>query len=114
MTTYRRFLFKCASLLGPILVLSLSTSAQSKSDPYACTNDSSPQMCTDQNTCSSTSCSVDVRRTANAASATPSIPNAKGNSLFCVKAGTTVESTSTGKDIGFVVDFDPHSPFYPP
>ena len=114
MTTYRRFLFKCASLLGPILVLSLSTSAQSKPDPYACTKDSSPQMCTDQNTCSSSSCSVDVKRTANAASATPSIPNAKGNSLFCVKAGTTVQWKSTGKDIGLVVDFGPNSPFDPP
>ena len=114
MTTHRRFFFRCASLLAPILVLSICTSAQSKPDPYACTKDSSPQMCTDQNTCSSSSCSVDVKRTANAASATPSIPNAKGNSLFCVKAGTTVEWKSTGKDIGFLVDFGPTSPFDPP
>ena len=114
MTTYRRFLFSCASLLGPIFVFSTCAMAQSKPDPYACTKDSSPQMCTDQNTCNSTSCSVDVRRTANAASATPNIPNAKGNSLFCVKAGTKVEWKSTGKDIGFVVDFGPASPFDPP
>ena len=114
MTTHRRFLFEYASLLGPILVISTCAMAQSKSDPYACTKDSSPQMCTDQNTCSSTSCSVDVRRTANAASATPNIPNAKGNSLLCIKPGTKVEWKSTGKDIGFVVDFGPHSPFDPP
>jgi plastocyanin len=41
------------------------------------------------------------------------IPNAKGNSLFCVKMGTTVQWKSTGKDIGFVVDFGPSSPFDP-
>ena len=74
MTAIRRFEFKCVSLLLPILVLSSYATAQNK-DAYACTKDSSPQMCTDQNTCSSTGCSVDVRRTANAASATPSIPN---------------------------------------
>jgi plastocyanin len=110
MTTIRRFELKCVSLLLPILVLSTYASAQNK-DAYACTKDSSPQMCTDQNTCPSTGCSVDVRRTANAASATPSIPNAKGNSLFCIKAGTKVEWKSTGKDIGFVVDFGPNTPF---
>src|SRR5260370_24086301 len=114
MTIDRRFLFKYASLLGPILVFSTCAMAQSKSDAYACTKDSSPQMCTAENTCSSTSCSVDVKRTANAASATPSIPNAKGNSLFCIKPGTTVQWKSTGKDIGFVVDFGPNSPFDPP
>ena len=114
MTPNRRFELKCVSLLLPILVFSTCAMAQSKPDPYACTKDSSPQMCTDQNTCNSTSCSVDVRRTANAASATPNIPNAKGNSLFCVKAGTKVEWKSTGKDIGFVVDFGPASPFDPP
>jgi plastocyanin len=110
MTTIRRFELKGVSLLLPILVLSTYASAQNK-DAYACTKDSSAQMCTDQNTCPSTGCSVDVRRTANAASATPSIPNAKGNSLFCIKAGTKVEWKSTGKDIGFVVDFGPNSPF---
>jgi len=56
-------------------------------------------MCTAENTCGSatTPCSVDVRRTANAASSTPSIPNAKGNSLFCLKPGTTVQWKSTGQ-----------------
>ena len=110
MTTIRRFELTCVSLLLPILVLSTYATAQAK-DPYACTKDSSAQMCTDQNTCPSAGCSVDVRRTANAASATPSIPNAKGNSLFCIKAGTKVEWKSTGKDIGFVVDFGPNTPF---
>ena len=73
------------------------------------------QVCNAANTCGSASspCTVDVKRTANAASSTPGIPNAKSNSLFCVKVGTTVEWKSTGRDIGFVVDFGTASPFDP-
>jgi plastocyanin len=116
MTMNRRFVFKCTSLLFPIVVLSTYATAQSKSSDYACSKDVSAQMCTAENTCgsASTPCAVDVKRTANAASSTPSIPNAKGNSLFCIKPGTTVQWKSTGKDIGFVVDFGPTSPFDPP
>jgi plastocyanin len=116
MTRNPRFAFKCTSLLLPIIALSTYATAQSKSNPYACSASVSAQMCTAENTCgsASTPCSVDVKRTANAASSTPSIPNAKGNSLFCIKPGTTVQWKSTGKDIGFVVDFGPASPFDPP
>jgi len=116
MTRNRRVEFKCTSLLLPIVVLSTYATAQSKSSDYACSAKVSAQMCTAENTCgsASTPCSVDVKRTANAASSTPSIPNAKGNSLFCIKPGTTVQWKSTGKDIGFVVDFGPASPFDPP
>ena len=116
MTRNRRVEFKCTSLLLPLVVLSTYATAQSKSNPYACSPSVSAQMCTAENTCGSASnpCSVDVKRTANAASSTPSIPNAKGNSLFCIKPGTTVQWKSTGKDIGFVVDFGPSSPFDPP
>jgi plastocyanin len=116
MTRNRRFEFKRTSLLLPILVLSTYATAQSKSSDYACSKDVSAQMCTAENTCGSASspCVVDVKRTANAASSTPSIPNAKDNSLFCIKPGTTVQWKSTGKDIGFVVDFGPSSPFDPP
>jgi hypothetical protein len=56
---------------------------------------------------------VDVKRTADSASSTPSIPNAKGNSLFCVKVGTTVKWISTEKENGFVVDVGTSSPFDP-
>ncbi|HEY1994628.1 MAG TPA: hypothetical protein VGG81_09505 [Edaphobacter sp.] len=115
MTMNLRFTFKCTSLLFPIVVLSTYATAQSKTSDYACSKDVSAQMCNGANTCGSASspCAVDVRRTANAASSTPSIPNAKGNSLFCIKSGTTVQWKSTGKDIGFVVDFGPTSPFEP-
>ncbi|WP_433964829.1 hypothetical protein [Tunturiibacter gelidiferens] len=116
MTSNRRVHFNRTSLLLPILVLSTYATAQSKSSGYACSKDVSAQMCTAENTCGSASspCVVDVKRTANAASSTPNIPNAKDNSLFCIKPGTTVQWKSTGKDIGFVVDFGPSSPFDPP
>jgi hypothetical protein len=116
MTMNRRFQFNGTSLLFSIAVLSTCATAQSKSSDYACSPSISAQMCTAANTCgsASTPCAVDVKRTANAASVTPSIPNAKGDSLFCIKAGTPVQWKSTGKDIGFVVDFGPTSPFDTP
>jgi plastocyanin len=115
MTMNRSFAIKCTSLLLPIVALSTCATAQSKSNSYACAATITAQSCTQANACGSVStpCSVDVKRTANAASSTPDIPNAKSNSLFCVKAGTTVQWKSTGKDIGFVVDFGPASPFDP-
>ena len=115
MTLNRSFAFRRTWLLLPLVVLSGFASAQSKSSKYACSEANPAQICTAANTCgsASTPCAVDVKRTSNAASSTPSIPNAKGNSLFCIKAGTTVEWKSTGRDIGFVVDFGPTSPFDP-
>jgi len=106
---------KCTSLLLSFVVSSSYASAQSKSSKYACSEANPAQLCNAGNTCgsASTPCSVDVKRTSNAASSTPGIPGAKSNSLFCVKAGTTVQWKSTGKDMGFVVDFGPASPFDP-
>jgi hypothetical protein len=54
---------------------------------------------------------VDVKRTDDGASATPTIVDAKGNSTFCVKTGTTIVWKSTQKNTGFVVDFGSSSPF---
>src|ERR1700679_846162 len=115
MATNRSFASRYTSLLLPLVVFSTFATAQSKVDKYACTDANPAQLCNAANTCgsASTPCAVDVKRTSNAASSTPSIPNAKGNSLFCIKAGTTVEWKSTMKDIGFVVDFGPKSPFDP-
>ena len=109
MTTNRCFAIKGTSLLLTIAVLSNCAAAQSKSSDYACTESHPAQLCAAANTCGSgsTPCSVDVRRTPNAAKATPSFPDAKGNATFCVKVGTSIEWKSTGKDIGFVVDFGP-------
>ena len=111
----RSFASMCTSLLLPIALLSAYAPAQSKSNKYACTEANPARVCSGANTCgsASTPCSIDVKRTANAASVTSSAPNAKGNALICVKAGTTVQWKSTGRDIGFVVDFGPTSPFNP-
>lgn len=115
MTGNRCFGIKCTSLLLPLLMLSAYGMAQSKNNKYACSEAKPAQLCNAANTCGSASspCSVDVKRTANAASSTPDIPNAKSNSLFCVKVGTTVQWKSTARNIGFVVDMSEASPFEP-
>jgi plastocyanin len=103
-----------APLLSFFLLLG-NPAAYSQNSKDVCADPSPAQMCTAANTCGSASspCSVDVKRTANSASSTPSIPNAKGNSLFCVSVGTTVTWKSTDKGDGFVVDFGASSPFDP-
>jgi plastocyanin len=110
----RCFAIRCSLLLS-LFVLANYCAAQSKSSKYACMEPNPAQQCTAANTCgsASTPCTVDVKRTSDSASSTPSIPNAKGNSLFCVKVGTKVTWNSTEKDNGFVVDVGPSSPFEP-
>jgi plastocyanin len=112
----RRFKIKRGLLLLLVVALANYATAQSKSNRYACSEPDPAQLCNASNTCGSgsTPCTVDVKRTANAASSTPSILNARSNALFCVKTGTTVTWNSTGKNIGFVVDVGPSSPFEPP
>jgi plastocyanin len=116
MKAYQYFKISCSWPCLALLLLLSNATAQSKSNKYACAEVNPAQLCTSANTCGSATnpCSVDVKKTANSASATPSIPNPKGNSLFCVKVGTTVTWNSTGKDNGFVVDVGPASPFEPP
>jgi hypothetical protein len=108
--------FNCTSLLLTMIMLSNYATAQSKPSEYACTEANPAQLCNADNTCgsASTPCSVDVNRTGNAASSTASISKPKSDALFCVKVGTTIQFKSTGKDIGFVVDLGPASPFVPP
>jgi hypothetical protein len=111
-----RFAIRSTSSLLTLLLLLGCATAQSKNGKYACSEVNPAQLCTAANTCgsASTACTVDVKRTSDSASSTPSIPGAKGNSLFCVKVGTTVTWKSTGKENGFVVDVGPNSPFDPP
>jgi plastocyanin len=115
MKVHRYVAITSALLVLTFLVLPVNAKAQSKSSKYACSEANPAQLCSAANTCgsASTPCSVDVKRTSDSASSTPSIPNAKGNSLFCVKVGTTVTWNSTAKDNGFVVDVGPASPFEP-
>jgi len=105
----------CTTFCLTLLALLGHATAQSKNTKDVCAESNPAQMCTAANTCgsASTPCTVDVKRTADAASATPSIPNAKGNSLFCVKVGTTVKWVTTDKGSGFVVDPGASSPFDP-
>jgi len=100
-----------------LAALSSGEAAQAqKKMSYACKEPNPESLCTAANTCGSPSqpCSVDVKRTSYAASATPDVPNAKGNQTFCVKADTSIIWHSDTKHQGFVVDFGPNEPFDPP
>ena len=83
------------------------------SNKYLCSESNPQGMCNSSTTCGSASapCTVDIKRTANAASVTPSIPGAKDNAPFCVKVGTKVTFKSESKNVGFVLDFGTSSPF---
>ena len=97
------------------LVSAASAIAQSKNNKYACKEPHPEQLCTAANTCGSASepCTVNVKRTGNSASSTPSIPDAKNGSLFCLKPGTQVIWKSTGRNTGFLVDVGPIAAFDP-
>lgn len=112
---YQRYITMCAIALLSITVLAGSVNAQSKGK-YVCDEPNPQSLCNPGNTCSgSAPCTVDIKRDGmNSATATPGFPKAKGNSLFCVKAGTPVTFMSSSKGTGFVVDFGPSSPFNPP
>ncbi len=116
MKIQRCITIRCALLLLPVLLLaSFATADDKKKDSKdACSNPNPASLCTVDNTCGSpsTPCTVNVKRTSYSSSATPSIPGAKGNDLFCVKTGTTVVWQSTVKNTGFLIDpgaspFDP-------
>lgn len=102
-------------ILLPVLLLLSNSGAAQSGKKYSCEEAQPEKMCTASNTCGSgsASCTVDVKRTANAAAAEPDIPDAKQKALFCVKTGTTVMFHSTSKNTGFIVDFGPSSPFDP-
>jgi hypothetical protein len=118
MKIQRGFTIRCALLLLPVLLIASFVSAadKKKDSNNACANPNSASMCTADNTCGSASspCMVNIKRTSYSSSATPSIPGAKGNDLFCVNAGTTVVWQATDKNTGFLVDPGKSSPFDPP
>jgi hypothetical protein len=119
----QRYLAICCGLMVfPVLVMATHISANGlnadkNSNKYVCSESNPGSLCNASTTCGSTTsaCNVDVKRSGgNSASATPSIPNAKGNASFCVKVGTTVIWQSLSKNTGFVLDFGPSSPFDTP
>jgi len=103
------------SLVLLLFLLASTASAQSKKGKYVCDEPNPQSLCTEANTCSASgSCTVDIKRQGmSSATATPGFPKAKGNSLFCVKEGTTVTFQTSAKGTGFIVDFGPTSPFDP-
>jgi hypothetical protein len=116
MKTRNLFVSRHCGVLATAVVLCSFAVAQDQlrgPEKYLCSEPDPQAICTAANTCgsASTPCTVDVKRTASEASATPSIPNAKGNQVFCVAAGTKVNWKSGSKNTGFVLDFGPSSPF---
>lgn len=108
--TISRFVLKGAMFALPVIMLLQDLTAPAQKNSYACKEANPAVLCTAANTCAG-QCSVDIKRAGQAASATPSLPGAKGNSTFCVKVGTQVIWKSDTKHQGFVVDMGPNSPF---
>ena len=115
MKIQRSFAIWFSLLLFPLLLLAsyLTAKGPQGGKKYVCLEPNPETMCNAATTCGSASapCTVDVKRTAQAASVTPDIPNAKSNRPFCVKVGTTVTWKCSSKNTGFVLDFGPTSPF---
>ena len=116
MKTRRIFAIPYVAVVFVAALLSSWMAAQEPkrgSEKYLCSEPNPAAVCTAENTCgsASTPCTVEIKRTSDSASATPSIPKAKGNEPFCIKAGTTVTWKSASKNTGFVLDFGPDSPF---
>jgi hypothetical protein len=115
MTNYRHSTIGRALLVLPLALLVASAGAQTKKSKYTCDEPNPQSLCNAGNTCGSPNapCEVDVKRSAYGATATPMIPGAKGNSLFCIRPGTTVTWKSSSRNTGFVVDVSDASPFDP-
>jgi hypothetical protein len=111
MKIQRCYTIRCTLLLFPVLLIASFAAAQDNKD--ACSQASPVSLCNASNTCGAT-CTVNVKRTSHSSSATPNIAGAKGDGVFCVKAGSTVTWQSTAKNTGFLVDFGSSSPFDPP
>lgn len=115
MNTLRTSLISGSLLLVPLLVAGhFAAGGEKEGDKDSICSAATPQsICDARTTCGSrsTPCVVNVKRGSHSASATPSIPEAKGNVRFCVKAGTTITWQSSSKSTGFILDFGDSSPF---
>jgi hypothetical protein len=116
MRIQRRF-NSCSALflLSFFVLLSFATAQAQEKSKHVCDEEQPESMCNAANTCGSASsvCTIDITRGSDSANVKPSIPNAKNNQLFCVKAGTTVVWMSSNKNNGFMVSFGTDSPFDP-
>ena len=106
----------CCLFTLPLLVASymVGQNTKKKVKDDACSASNPASVCAAENTCGSSSapCSINIRRSGGSyATATPSIPDAKSNKVFCIKVGTTVTFMSSSGNTGFVIDFDSTDPF---
>ena len=106
----------CCLFTLPLLFASylVGQNSKKKVKDDACSASNPASVCAAENTCGSSSapCSINIRRSGGSyATATPSIPDAKSNKVFCIKVGTTVTFMSSSKNTGFVIDFDSTDPF---
>ena len=111
-------LSNCSSrllLCSCVVLLGCATAQAQKKGKYSCDEPQPESMCNAGNTCGSdsSSCTIDIQRSANSCNVKPGIPNAKNNQLFCIKAGTKVVWMSSNKNNGFMVSFGSDSPFDP-
>ena len=104
-----------ALLLFSVSLLVCTTANAQKKSKYACDEPQPENMCNAANTCGSASstCTIDITRSASSSDVRPDVPNAKNNQLFCINAGTTVVWKSSNKNNGFMVSFGTDSPFDP-
>lgn len=104
----------CSVALATLIVV-LGTTVTEAKTKYVCDEPKPADSCNAANTCGSASavCTIDVRKSGDGSSVKPSVPNAKGNQLFCIKAGTTVVWMSSSKNTGFMISFGEESPFDP-
>jgi hypothetical protein len=106
----------CCLFTLPLLFASymVGQNAKKKVKDDACLASNPASISAAENTCGSSSapCSINIRRSGgSSATATPSIPDAKSNKIFCIKVGTTVTFMSSSKNTGFVIDFGSVDPF---
>jgi hypothetical protein len=105
--------FRITAVAASILLLGGAIS-QAKSK-YACDEPTPADLCTAANTCGSGTqvCTIDIRKFGDGARVKPSVPDAKSNQFFCIKAGTKVVWMTSSKNTGFTVAFGTDSPFSP-
>ena len=115
MNTARKLSISCSLVLVPLLFGGYFAAKGAKEDDKnsACSAANPQSVCSARTTCGSrsTPCVVNVKRGSHSPSATPSIPEAKGNAPFCVKAGTTITWQSSSKSTGFILEFGENTPF---
>jgi hypothetical protein len=116
MGIYRYLAAACCLFVVPLLVTSFIVGQDSKKKIKndVCSASNPASICAEANTCGSASspCVIDIRRSGSKyATAKPSLPDAKPNTAFCIKVGTTVTFSTSSKNTGFVIDFGKDNPF---